>query len=260
MATCTWRTYAPRSTPRSPELSRPSCRMRRSPQPDAQRAATEVLRNSGQPPGALPAGRPRRRADRRPRRRDRRPGDGAAGRGRGGGRRRAGHHHPRPERRPAGRPSLPAGRRPARAAGGPGADPGRPGTGARPARGGAAVIPVLATVAEAWSEVRVHKARVVLSLVGVFLAVFAMTTVTALGLLVAQVQQEQGERMGGRAATIAVTAYDPQTGMPPATQEWDAAVADLTERYGITATASIGHEETRFRLPGGTQAVQTRRV
>jgi len=122
------------------------------------------------------------------------------------------------------------------------------------------VIPVLATVAEAWSEVRVHKARVVLSLVGVFLAVFAMTTVTALGLLVAQVQQEQGERMGGRAATIVVTAYDPQTGMPPATQEWDAAVADLTERYGITATASIGHEETRFRLPGGTRAVQTRRV
>ena len=122
------------------------------------------------------------------------------------------------------------------------------------------MIPVLATVAEAWSEVRVHKARVVLSLVGVFLAVFAMTTVTALGLLVAQVQQEQGERMGGRAATIAVTAYDPQTGMPPAAQEWDAAVADLTERYGITATASIGYEENRFRLPGGTRSVQTKRV
>ncbi len=122
------------------------------------------------------------------------------------------------------------------------------------------MIPVLATVAEAWSEVRVHKARVVLSLVGVFLAVFAMTTVTALGLLVAQVQQEQGERMGGRAATIAVTAYDPQTGMPPAAQEWDAAVADLTERYGITATARIGYEENRFRLPGGTQSVQTKRV
>ena len=122
------------------------------------------------------------------------------------------------------------------------------------------MIPVLATLAEAWSEVRVHRARVVLSLVGVFLAVFAMTTVTALGLLVAQVQQEQGERMGGRSATIGVTAYDPQTGMPPDPQEWDAAVADLTERYGITTTASIGYEETRFRLPGGTQAVQTKRV
>ena len=122
------------------------------------------------------------------------------------------------------------------------------------------MTPVLATLAEAWSEVRVHKARVLLSLVGVFLAVFATTTVTALGLLVAQVQQEQGERSGGRSATIGVTAYDPQTGMPPDPQEWDVAVADLTERYGITATASIGYEETRFRLPGGTQAVQTKRV
>ncbi len=48
--------------------------------------------------------------------------------------------------------------------------------------------------------------------------------------------------------------------MPPDAGEWDAAVADLTERYGITTTASIGYEETRFRLPGGTQAVQTKRV
>jgi putative ABC transport system permease protein len=48
--------------------------------------------------------------------------------------------------------------------------------------------------------------------------------------------------------------------MPPDPQEWDAAVADLTERYGITATASIGYEEARFRLPGGTRAVQTKRV
>ncbi len=48
-ATCTWPSSAPRSTPKSSELSHPSCKMRRSWQPDAQRAATEVLRNSGQP-------------------------------------------------------------------------------------------------------------------------------------------------------------------------------------------------------------------
>src|SRR4051794_28589911 len=47
--TCTWRSCASRSTPRSPELSHPPCRMRRSSQPDAQRAATEVPRTSGQP-------------------------------------------------------------------------------------------------------------------------------------------------------------------------------------------------------------------
>ncbi len=119
---------------------------------------------------------------------------------------------------------------------------------------------LLGAFAEAWGEVRVHKARVLLSLVGVFLAVFAMTTVTALGLLVAQVQQEQGERYGGRPATVAVTAYDPMTGMPPDPVEWDTAVAELTQRYGITTSASISYEQARFRLPGGTQAVQTRRV
>ena len=122
------------------------------------------------------------------------------------------------------------------------------------------MIPVLATAAEAWSEERVHKARVVSSLVGVSVAVFAMTTEHALGTLIVEVQQEQGERMGGRPATIGVTAHDPETGLPPDPQEWDVAVADLTERYGITTTASIGYEENRFRLPGGTRSVQTKRV
>ncbi|SOD98949.1 ABC transporter permease [Blastococcus haudaquaticus] len=119
---------------------------------------------------------------------------------------------------------------------------------------------ILGTLAEAWDEVRVHKARVLLSLVGVFLAVFAMTTVTALGLMVAQVQQEVGERSGGRAATVAVSAWDPNTGMPPDGAEWDAAVADLVERYDIATAATIAWGETRFRMPGGTMAVQTRRV
>ena len=98
---------------------------------------------------------------------------------------------------------------------------------------------VLGTLAEAWGEVRVHKARVVLSLVGVFLAVFAMTTVTALGQLMAQAQQEQSERWSGRPATISVQAYDPMTGMPPAGATWDAAVAAMIERYQLTGVTSV---------------------
>jgi hypothetical protein len=98
---------------------------------------------------------------------------------------------------------------------------------------------VLGTLAEAWDEVRVHRARVLLSLVGVFLAVFAMTTVTALGLMVAQVQQELGERSGGRAATVAVSAWDAATGLPPDGARWDAAVAELVERYDIATAATI---------------------
>ena len=122
------------------------------------------------------------------------------------------------------------------------------------------MIGVLGSLAEAWDEVRVHKSRVVLSLVGVFLAVFAMTTVSALGQLLAQAQQEQGERSGGRPATVAVTAYDPATGMPPDSAEWEAAVADLVARYGITTSANSAYEQGLFRLPGGTQAIQVQRV
>jgi ABC-type antimicrobial peptide transport system permease subunit len=122
------------------------------------------------------------------------------------------------------------------------------------------VIPVLGAFSEAWGEVRVHRSRVVLSLVGVFLAVFAMTTVTAVGQLAAQVQQEQAERNGGRPATISINAYDPVTGMPPAGAEWDAAVASLLDRYDITTAATQSYEEGLFRMPGGTVSVQVQRV
>ena len=119
---------------------------------------------------------------------------------------------------------------------------------------------LLGAFAEAWDEVRVHKSRVVLSLVGVFLAVFAMTSVTAIGQIVAQVQQEQAERFGGRPATLSIQAYDPMTGMPPDPAEWDAAVAALLERYDITTAATQAYEEGLFRMPGGTMSTQVRRV
>ena len=119
---------------------------------------------------------------------------------------------------------------------------------------------ILGAFAEAWDEVRVHKSRVVLSLVGVFLAVFAMTTVTALGLMVAQVQQEQGERMGGRPATLSIQAFDAATGQPPDAETWDAAVAEMVERYRITTAATVSGGEMLFRLPGGTRSVYGQRV
>ena len=120
---------------------------------------------------------------------------------------------------------------------------------------------LLGTLAEAWGEVRVHKARVVLSLVGVFLAVLAMTSVTALGQIAAQVQQEQAEASGGRTATIGVQAYDPMTGSVPQ-DEWDAGVDALMARYGMPeeAVATISYGTALYRVPGGTQQVDTTRV
>jgi putative ABC transport system permease protein len=120
---------------------------------------------------------------------------------------------------------------------------------------------LLGTLAEAWGEVRVHKARVLLSLVGVFLAVLAMTTVTALGQIAAQVQQEQAEASGGRSATISVQAFDPMTGSVPQ-EEWTAGVDALVARYGMPeeAVATIAYGQALFRLPGGTRTIDTTRV
>ena len=60
---------------------------------------------------------------------------------------------------------------------------------------------------EAWGEVRVHRARVVLSLVGVFLAVFAMTIITAAGEMGRTAIKEQAEAQGGRVTTLQLSAY-----------------------------------------------------
>ena len=54
------------------------------------------------------------------------------------------------------------------------------------------MIGVVGAFQEAWGEVRVHRSRVVLSLVGVVLAVFAMTIITAAGTIARQVILESG--------------------------------------------------------------------
>jgi putative ABC transport system permease protein len=122
------------------------------------------------------------------------------------------------------------------------------------------VTGLVGAVAEAWGEVRVHKSRVVLSLIGVFFAVLAMTTVTALGQMTAQAAQEQSERYGGRPATLSVQPYDSRTGTPFPEDRWNAAIADVVERFEISHYAVIQYDMNLYRMPGGTQQIQTTRV
>lgn len=61
---------------------------------------------------------------------------------------------------------------------------------------------ILGALIEAWGEVKVQKARVVLSLVGVVAAVAAMTVVIALGDLLLQSSRELGELYEGRSVTL----------------------------------------------------------
>lgn len=90
---------------------------------------------------------------------------------------------------------------------------------------------------EAWGEVRVHRARVVLSLVGVLLAVFAMTAITAAGGMGRQALLESDERSGGRSTTLSVYAYSPTGSLDPddVTRAYDAVV----DRFGISWSSEV---------------------
>lgn len=68
---------------------------------------------------------------------------------------------------------------------------------------------IIGALIEAWDELRIHKLRVLLSLVGVAVAVAAMTGVMAIGQMFAQANAEMMERWNGREVTLTISADSP---------------------------------------------------
>ena len=66
---------------------------------------------------------------------------------------------------------------------------------------------LVGSFSEAFAEVRIHRTRVLLSLIGVAVAVTAITTVVGLGAIAEKAVTESSERNGGRPASLSVTAY-----------------------------------------------------
>ncbi|MBR6459222.1 MAG: ABC transporter permease [Actinomycetaceae bacterium] len=74
------------------------------------------------------------------------------------------------------------------------------------------VAVILSALTEAWQEVKIQKARVILSLVGVVAAVTAMSTVIALSEIMNQANQEEIEAMSGRDTTITLNVMEKSGG------------------------------------------------
>ena len=110
---------------------------------------------------------------------------------------------------------------------------------------------LVGSVVEAWSELRIHRTRVLMSLIGVGVAVAALTTVVAGGAIVEQSQVEQYERSSGRPALVVVTAYDPVTGGAPAAEDLGQAFSTAAERYSITWTSRVYNTGTQVQTPYG---------
>jgi len=113
---------------------------------------------------------------------------------------------------------------------------------------------LVGSVIEAWQEVRIHRTRVMLSLIGVAVAVCAITTVVGLGAVAQQATIEASERSGGRAASLYLSASmndgSTPTGMP---EIWRTAL----ERYQIDYASRVVNTSQTVQFADGAVPVQT---
>jgi putative ABC transport system permease protein len=101
---------------------------------------------------------------------------------------------------------------------------------------------VVGAIIEAWDELRIHRVRVLLALIGVACAVTAITGITAAVTMVGQAMQEETERMSGRDTTLEAWSMGGGPGMSAA--EVDAVVDGVADRhqisyYSVRATADL---------------------
>lgn len=116
------------------------------------------------------------------------------------------------------------------------------------------------SLADAWAEIRVHKLRVLLSLIGIAVSVAALTAVVAFSEYQRQYQIEQSDRYGGRAATIAVSIMS-DDGSPVDFEAFDERFSGVSERFGFTHTARVADGiMLRAQLPDGVLDINARLI
>ena len=108
---------------------------------------------------------------------------------------------------------------------------------------------------EAWQELRIHRTRVMLSLIGVAVAVCAITTVVGLGAVAQQAQIEQSERQGGRPASLSLYVATNDGGAPPEAAMQDA-WSSVLSRYKITYASRIMNSSTTVKFTDGAVPVR----
>lgn len=97
---------------------------------------------------------------------------------------------------------------------------------------------IVGALSEAWAELRHHKLRVLLSLIGIAVSVGAIAAVVALGEYQRQMATEQSDRYGGRSATLMVSASRTD-GAPMDWEAFDARFAAVAERFGFDYTTRV---------------------
>ncbi|MGL4340696.1 MAG: ABC transporter permease [Rhodoglobus sp.] len=115
---------------------------------------------------------------------------------------------------------------------------------------------IVGAFSEAWAELRIHRTRVLLSLIGVAISVTALTSVIGFGEIVQQAQTEGYERSLGRPATLIaspLSTADQQVDLAALNTAFDTVV----ERYGIRWSSRVSSGEVAVQFIDGVVPVET---
>ncbi|MFT4470950.1 ABC transporter permease [Arthrobacter sulfonylureivorans] len=114
---------------------------------------------------------------------------------------------------------------------------------------------MVALLVEAWAELRIHKTRILLALIGVALSVAALTTVVGLGNMAREGMVQAQEQSGGRAATVSVEVFSATGQEDPAVLQ--AAFDGLVERYAVEYASRRTFAQVPFQFPHGVVGTET---
>jgi putative ABC transport system permease protein len=118
---------------------------------------------------------------------------------------------------------------------------------------------LVGAIIEASQELRVHRTRVLLSLIGVAVAVCSLTTVVALGGIVQQSSEELSERQSGRPASLYVSAFS-NDGAAIDSATMDATWTETLARYDIIYGSRVLQTSQPIPFSTGVVEVQTQAV
>lgn len=116
---------------------------------------------------------------------------------------------------------------------------------------------LVGSVVEAWAELRIHRTRVLLSLIGVAIAIAALTSVVGVGAIAQQSTTESLERQSGRPADLYVSAYDPNATTPPDATAISDVFFDVAARYSIDWASRNAYAQVRLDLADGVRAIDS---
>ncbi|MDQ1597431.1 MAG: hypothetical protein QOI70_855 [Microbacteriaceae bacterium] len=115
------------------------------------------------------------------------------------------------------------------------------------------------SLSEAWAEVRIHKTRVLLSLIGVAVAVAAITSVAGLGGIAEQALRESSERSGGRPAMLAINVFS-DIGAAIDRAAVTTAFENVAARYKVKYHSSVVNGSREVQSATGALQVNTTAV